>query len=1550
MSKNDINEDKNDLHLAEDDYRHLNLPKHENVSIKDVINQLESQQQANGDQASLYPFHITLAEANVAPASAEHSDNQPASDQVQNPQAAVDDAIVEDEEPLAEDPGVLLLPDTIDDVVRIEVAQEGQKIKLPVDDDGSQDLYRIHHTNHGGVDDQPRDLGIPPVDYPLPKTYTTEDPEEVIRVARQRSGLQITTTSIEPECCTHEVEIKITSKLLYLGDYCCGDTTAKTEAFSSNYGWASGGGCDCGPYAPPEPPTPNYTVIFHDCDGEQWLDITICNSVDYGDTQRGYSLALDANYDDCCTTYRVEIPASFGLDCDCPIVELQTDQNHINSIWDLLYSQDTHFIDCHGLCYELTYSYESGSSNAFETFDAQISTSPYTFSLEPCECEEPVRISLVDPECGGGTTSGSTYYDNSHPDNSFNFSFTFESGDFDNNGSVESLLVFSFFDSFNSVTSTEEITIELPAGINCACPIEEIVFDQTDFQNYVNSVTGNYLSSALTSTDVLNFFSQNGFFEDCHNQCYDLVGSGSYSLEICDDCTRTELNVSYSCDLVDRFNSWVDNVAPGSFDPFQFFTDNVHFTQVDCNGASFIEVNFTSVDYALGDGFYKTYDDTLRISLPEGFCIDDFNAVVIDPKMIYEMYQDSCYQFGYSIGDTIYSLLNYDGIQIVNIKTGAEYEANYNSCTYSYELAPATCDDAICINTVNNQCDITGFNVQAAFIDGGCGCCGGECQTEYSLQTETNSIQFSFKMLTDQIQFASVIDNSQFDFFFIQPGVLGLSCINPIVNVVFDETDLNNYINDIQLQTGNLTGEDLINFFSQNGMFEDCKGNCYEIAQTDGNLWALQACTDCTHTPINVSIDDGCCQTELVKVLAAEESASNADKLAYFQNLYTMEYVNCNGASFVEFTYFCNDGADCKYSSFPACEQTIRITVPETAVGYGCNGQSYDISEILPHNEDASSLINNLMLNCGFIGDFFNSHFTDYCGNISYNISCDWGTDFLSYLQDSGGKFIADNGICYELTQNDCGDYVLGLGFEPEIMHIDGTNEATLLLVNCGSCDETPFLLGLTTDLDNDPNNQLFAGQHIDLPQQFDMDCEIDPCSFNLIYGDNGDSYPVATGFIFDVTCDGQDFDYKYTIDGGWSVNECCENELVPISGVGVDLPVRQVSDGIQIFYVSQLPGIQYSGLLELIDHPALGTATTTYSNDFDFNFSYTHCDIDHDGDTDSFISINFQNHFIESTVGSTGGINGYIFSPDQTIAVPESNGDCCGYSLALDDTAFGNALMDIVESGFGVIDGYAIDGYSVLNAIVTLGVSGDAIFTDCNNNTYILNGSYALEAYQTSGPVVLDLSGNGINLTHAANGVQYDMNNDGVKDQSAWIGDGNGLLVYDADQNHTVTNASEFVLTEHVAGAKSDLEALRIGFDSNHDDVFDQKDAAWNLFGIWQDANKDAVVDNGEYHTLAQLGIASIGLVSDKAATVESGNLIHGVASFAWANGTTGSVADVALHYQDVIQDVHHDSVTDPSVSNPTVSEHQVVIAQNDPVVQSTLEQMAHQASVATA
>jgi Ca2+-binding RTX toxin-like protein len=152
---------------------------------------------------------------------------------------------------------------------------------------------------------------------------------------------------------------------------------------------------------------------------------------------------------------------------------------------------------------------------------------------------------------------------------------------------------------------------------------------------------------------------------------------------------------------------------------------------------------------------------------------------------------------------------------------------------------------------------------------------------------------------------------------------------------------------------------------------------------------------------------------------------------------------------------------------------------------------------------------------------------------------------------------------------------------------------------------------------------------------------------------------------------------------------------------------------------------------------------------------------------------------------------------------------------------------------------------------------------------------------------------------------VYFDVDADGYKEQTAWAGPADGLLVIDLAANGApgadgkIDQAMEIAFARWTAAADTDLEALASVFDSNHNNAFDGSDARWGEFRIWKDANQDGVTDAGELSTLTALGIAYISLVSDHHALMLSdGSRIDGFAGFTRTNGSTGTLADVGLAF----------------------------------------------------
>ena len=185
--------------------------------------------------------------------------------------------------------------------------------------------------------------------------------------------------------------------------------------------------------------------------------------------------------------------------------------------------------------------------------------------------------------------------------------------------------------------------------------------------------------------------------------------------------------------------------------------------------------------------------------------------------------------------------------------------------------------------------------------------------------------------------------------------------------------------------------------------------------------------------------------------------------------------------------------------------------------------------------------------------------------------------------------------------------------------------------------------------------------------------------------------------------------------------------------------------------------------------------------------------------------------------------------------------------------------------------------------------------------------------------PILLDLNGdNHIDLrpfdpeefaedTHP----QYDWDEDGIRDGTAWVGPQDGFLAIDLGENGeagadgSIDQARELAFSMWPEGTTegdepTDLEALRLVFDTNHDDVLDNNDARWNEFRIWQDANQNGISDQGELKTMSEAGIRLVNLLPSPQGSIQfpDGSAITGTSSYEMTDGTTRLVGDATLAF----------------------------------------------------
>ena len=136
--------------------------------------------------------------------------------------------------------------------------------------------------------------------------------------------------------------------------------------------------------------------------------------------------------------------------------------------------------------------------------------------------------------------------------------------------------------------------------------------------------------------------------------------------------------------------------------------------------------------------------------------------------------------------------------------------------------------------------------------------------------------------------------------------------------------------------------------------------------------------------------------------------------------------------------------------------------------------------------------------------------------------------------------------------------------------------------------------------------------------------------------------------------------------------------------------------------------------------------------------------------------------------------------------------------------------------------------------------------------------------------PLAIDLGAEGIELTSLDDGVNFDLDNNGFREQTAWIGKEDGFLVYDLNGDGEVNNGSELFGDQMVnpdGGNFADGFAALAYYDKDKDGKSDGKIDENDLifadkrFKVWVDANGNGETDDGELKTFKELGIVSIGL-----------------------------------------------------------------------------------------
>lgn len=164
--------------------------------------------------------------------------------------------------------------------------------------------------------------------------------------------------------------------------------------------------------------------------------------------------------------------------------------------------------------------------------------------------------------------------------------------------------------------------------------------------------------------------------------------------------------------------------------------------------------------------------------------------------------------------------------------------------------------------------------------------------------------------------------------------------------------------------------------------------------------------------------------------------------------------------------------------------------------------------------------------------------------------------------------------------------------------------------------------------------------------------------------------------------------------------------------------------------------------------------------------------------------------------------------------------------------------------------------------------------------------------------PLVLDLTGEGINLTKAGEGARFDVNADGRTDQTAWVRGNTAMLVYDKNGNGIIDDGSEMFGDQN--GAANGFAELA-KHDANSDGRIDRLDPVFKALKLYRDLNGDGKIASNELATLPEMGIKALNLNFIRAAGKINGNDLVLSGSFEREDGSTGHLADVLLGYRNL-------------------------------------------------
>lgn len=172
--------------------------------------------------------------------------------------------------------------------------------------------------------------------------------------------------------------------------------------------------------------------------------------------------------------------------------------------------------------------------------------------------------------------------------------------------------------------------------------------------------------------------------------------------------------------------------------------------------------------------------------------------------------------------------------------------------------------------------------------------------------------------------------------------------------------------------------------------------------------------------------------------------------------------------------------------------------------------------------------------------------------------------------------------------------------------------------------------------------------------------------------------------------------------------------------------------------------------------------------------------------------------------------------------------------------------------------------------------------------------------------PVVIDIDNdqNAALIELEDSSVFYDIDDSGFRKNIGWVDSKDGILCIDSNGDGSISAANEISFKLWHKDAKSDLDGLKLAFDSNNDGIIDAKDPKFGQLQIWRDYNKNGVSETDELKSLSSYGIEAILLNENlplSKAGKDVGNSILKLVKVKKNGKATSGAFDITLAYSDV-------------------------------------------------